>query len=54
MHCGISTACLYPMELERALPTLISMDFHLFEIFINTVSEMKPEYIKELKYERMK
>ncbi len=49
MHCGISTACLYPMELERALPTLISMDFHLFEIFINTVSEMKPEYIKELK-----
>ncbi len=49
MRCGISTACLYPMELEQALPTLISMDFHLFEIFINTISEMKPEYLKELK-----
>ena len=49
MHCGISTACLYPMELEQALPTLISMNFHLFEIFINTFSELEPEYIKELK-----
>lgn len=49
MHCGISTACLYPMELEQALSTLISMDFHLFEIFINTVSELDTEYIKELK-----
>lgn len=49
MRSGISTACLYPMELEKALPTLLSMDFHLFEIFINTFSEMKPDYIANLK-----
>ena len=49
MHCGISTACLYPMELEQALPTLISMNFHLFEIFINTFSELESEYVNELK-----
>ncbi len=49
MRSGISTACLYPLELERALPTLISMNFHLFEIFINTFCELKKEYLKELK-----
>jgi sugar phosphate isomerase/epimerase len=49
MRSGISTACLYPMELEKALPTLISMDFHLFEVFINTFSELNPEYVKDLK-----
>nr|WP_319488277.1 sugar phosphate isomerase/epimerase [uncultured Caproiciproducens sp.] len=49
MRSGISTACLYPMELEQALPALISLDFHLFEVFINTISELKPEYIKELR-----
>lgn len=49
MRSGISTACLYPMELEKALPTLISMDFRLFEIFINTFSELQQDYLKELK-----
>jgi len=49
MRSGISTACLYPMELEQALPALISLDFRLFEVFINTISELKPDYIKELK-----
>lgn len=49
MRSGISTACLYPMELEKALPVLISMDFRLFEIFINTFSEMKRDYVNELK-----
>lgn len=49
MRSGISTACLYPMELEKALPVLISMDFHLFEVFINTFSEMKRDYVRELK-----
>ncbi len=49
MRSGISTACLYPMELEQALPALIALDFHLFEVFINTISELRPKYIKELK-----
>ncbi len=49
MRSGISTACLYPMELEQALPALIALDFHLFEVFINTISELRPKFIKELK-----
>lgn len=49
MRSGISTACLYPMNLEQALSTLIGIDFHLFEVFINTSSELKPGYLRELK-----
>lgn len=49
MRSGISTACLYPMEPERALPTLIGMGFRLFEIFINTFSELEPRYLNTLK-----
>lgn len=49
MQSGISTACLYPMLLEKSLSTLISMGFHTFEVFINTFSELKYEYISELK-----
>jgi len=49
MRSGISTACLYPMQLEEALPTLISLDFHLFEVFINTFSELSPEFVSGLK-----
>lgn len=49
MRSGISTACLYPMLLEKSLSTLISMDFKLFEIFINTYSELKNSYLKNLR-----
>ncbi|WP_457941890.1 sugar phosphate isomerase/epimerase family protein [Caproiciproducens sp. LBM24188] len=49
MRSGISTACLYPMELEKSLPLLIGMDFHVFEVFINTFSELQPEYLSELR-----
>lgn len=49
MRSGISTACLYPMLLEKSFSTLISMDFKLFEIFVNTCSELKTGYLKELK-----
>lgn len=49
MRSGISTACLYPMELENAFSTLISMKFRLFEIFINTFRELRPDYIATLK-----
>lgn len=48
MRSGISTACLYPMLLEKSLSTLLSMDFRLFEIFINTCSELKKDYLLEL------
>lgn len=49
MRSGISTACLYPMLLEESLASLISMDFKLFEIFMNTCSELRPRYLKQLK-----
>lgn len=49
MRSGISTACLYPMKLEKAFPTLISMGFRVFEIFLNTCSELRADYLKELK-----
>lgn len=49
MQTGISTACLYPMLLEKSLSTLISMKFRNFEIFINTFSELGENYLSELK-----
>ncbi|WP_277668839.1 sugar phosphate isomerase/epimerase [Caproiciproducens galactitolivorans] len=49
MRSGISTACLYPMHLEQALSTLIEFEFHIFEVFINTSSELKPDYLRTLK-----
>ena len=45
MALGISTACLYPMVLEDSLQTLIDLGFREFEIFINTYSEMEPEFL---------
>ena len=49
MRVGISTACLYPMELERSFDTLLSMDFRLFEVFLNTFSEFTPPYLREIR-----
>lgn len=49
MRIGVSTACLYPLELEKGLDELLSMDFRLFEIFFNTVSELEPDFVKEMK-----
>lgn len=51
MRSGISTACLYPMPLEDAFFTLLQMNFHVFEIFINTVSELRADYLMKLKNE---
>ncbi len=50
MQAGISTACLYPMLLENSLETLLSLNFKLFEIFINTCSELQPEYLHRLRH----
>lgn len=50
MKVGISTACLYPMLLEDAFPTLLKMQFHEFEIFINTYSELQTDYVKDLRH----
>lgn len=49
MRSGISTACLYPMLLEKSFSTLVSMDFKLFEIFVNTCSELESGYMANMK-----
>ncbi|OUP07711.1 endonuclease [Anaeromassilibacillus sp. An200] len=49
MRTGISTACLYPMEIEKSLDLLLSMDFRLFELFINTSSELDPAFVRMLR-----
>ncbi len=48
MRTGISTACLYPLEVEKSLEKLLSMDFKVFEIFFNTFSELSPAFLKQL------
>ena len=49
MKLGISTACLYPMETERAFKTLLGLDFEVFEIFFNSFSELEDNFIDCLK-----
>lgn len=46
---GISTACLYPQETTQSLAKLTNMGFQLFEIFFNTYSELRQDYLKNLK-----
>lgn len=49
MKAGISTACLYPMLLEESFSTLLNLGFREFEVFINTFSEMKPDFVRALR-----
>ncbi|GHU54516.1 AP endonuclease [Clostridia bacterium] len=47
MKTGISSACLYPMLLEDAIENLLGIPY--IEIFINTHSELKENYLKNLR-----
>ena len=49
MNFGISTACFYPMNTEEALLVLAKEQISNVEIFINTTSELKTDYVQELK-----
>lgn len=50
MLTGISSACLYPMQTEEAVETILKLNPEMsIEIFINSMSELSPRYIKELK-----
>jgi sugar phosphate isomerase/epimerase len=49
MDVGVSTACFFPLETEKALSKLILMGFKTFEVFINTESEYSSEYIKKMR-----
>lgn len=49
MQIGVSTACLYPAETEKALSQLLDMGFREFEIFLNTFTETQKEFLLPLR-----
>ncbi len=49
MKCGISTACLYPMETGESLRLLLAGGHTHFEIFFNTFRELRPDYLARLR-----
>lgn len=49
MNIGVSTANLYPNETEKSFEQLLKLGFRTFEVFLNTETEVKPDFIKELK-----
>lgn len=49
MNAGISTACFYPMLTEEALNTIAKNGIPYAEIFVDTFSEIKSEYMLEVK-----
>ena len=49
MQAGISTACLYPMVLEKSFAALVSLGFRCFEVFVNTDSELREEYLGRIR-----
>lgn len=46
MEFGISTACFYPMEVEKALEKIVSKNIPVAEIFTNSPSELSKDFIK--------
>ncbi len=48
MKIGVSSACFYPLETEKSLKFLGENGIPVTEIFFNSPSELKPEFIKEL------
>ena len=48
MNLGVSTSCLYPMPTENALETLGKAGIKTCEIFLNSISETTPDFIKKL------
>lgn len=47
---GISTACLYPLETERAFQTLLELGFRRFEVFFNCMEELGQPFLRELRH----
>lgn len=48
MKAGISTACFYPMELEKAFLAVAERNIPVTEIFVNTDCELKSPYVDEM------
>lgn len=49
MIVGASTSCFYPLETEKSLQKICDLGFEKTEIFFNTISELQPSFVKELK-----
>lgn len=48
MTPGLSTACFYPMQTEEALLRVGQLGFSKTEVFFNSMSELKPKFLKTL------
>lgn len=48
MNCGISTACFYPNDTCSCLRTTAALAPACAELFLNTFSELEPNYVSEL------
>lgn len=48
MRAGVSTACLYPTEVEKAFRQLAENGVKTMEIFVNTDSELRDPYLSEM------
>ncbi len=49
MEIGMSLACFYPMEPERAVDEAAALGIQTCEIFLNTYSELEPSYLEKLR-----
>jgi len=49
MRFGVSSSCFYPMELSFAIEQLVKNGVNCIEIFVNTESELKSDFIKKIK-----
>lgn len=49
MEAGISTACFYPLETEKALAGLMDRGVKKVEIFLNSASELEQGFLCQLK-----
>lgn len=49
MEIGASSACFYPLETEHSFKQIAELGFNNCEIFFNAHSELRTDFIKELK-----
>ena len=47
MEIGASTSCFYPLETEKALDKVISLDFKTAEVFFNSPCELEEPFVKQ-------
>lgn len=49
MEIGASTSCFYPLETEKALDKVISLDFKTAEVFFNSPCELEEPFVKQMR-----